>query len=117
MDFEMLFAGTPVTDFDVSVDWYTALFGRTADIPVTEDEVMWQFTDTAFLYVLRDPERAGRSVVTVSVPDLDAAVAEAAQRGIAGAPIVRVGTAGRKALFTDPDGNQVAIIEVNQPTG
>jgi len=117
MDFEMLFAGTPVADFDVSVDWYTALLGRAADIPVTEDEVMWQFTDTSFLYVLRDPERAGRSVVTMSVPDLDAAVAEAAQRGIAGAPIVRVGTAGRKALFTDPDGNQVAIIEVNQPTG
>ena len=112
----MVFTGTPVSDFAAATTWYTRLIGRDADIPVNEDEVMWQLTESAFLYILREPERAGRSVVTLSVTDLDDAVAEAASRGIAGDPVEAVGTAGRRAAFTDPDGNRVALVEVNQPT-
>jgi predicted enzyme related to lactoylglutathione lyase len=115
MDFDMVFTGTPVRDFAAATAWYTRLLGRDADIPVNEEEVMWQLTETAFLYVLRDPERAGRSIVTLSVTDLDDAVAEAASRGIAVAPIEAVGTAGRRAGYTDPDGNRIALVEVNQP--
>jgi predicted enzyme related to lactoylglutathione lyase len=117
MDFDMLFAGTPVGDFEAAVAWYTSLFGRAADVPVAEDEVMWQFTDTAFLYLVRDPERAGGSLLTLAVADLDAAVDDAADRGVTGAAVERVGSAGRRAVYTDPDGNRVALVELNQPSG
>jgi hypothetical protein len=46
------------------------------------------------------------------VPDLDAALAELAVRGIEPAGIERVGEAERKATVLDPDGNSVALIEV-----
>lgn len=110
----MVFAGMQVTDLGAAVDWYTRLIGRPADIPVNETEVMWQFTDTAFLYVVLDPEHAGKGLVSLSVPDLDTAVAEAAERGVLGAAIQLVGTAGRRATCTDPDGNRIALIQINQ---
>ncbi|HTJ69712.1 MAG TPA: VOC family protein [Actinospica sp.] len=114
MDFELVFAGMPVSDLGVAVDWYTRLIGRAADVPVNETEVMWQLADSAFVYVVLDPEHAGSSVLSLAVADLDAAVAEAAERGVPGGPIELVGTAGRRATCTDPDGNRVALIQVNQ---
>lgn len=111
----MVFAGAAVADFDAAVAWYTVVLGRAADVPVTEGEVMWQLSDSAFLYVVREPERAGGGLLTLSVGDLDLAVAEVAARGITGAPIEQVGTAGRRSLYTDPDGNRLALVEVNQP--
>ena len=109
----MVFSGMPVTDLPGAVDWYTRLFGREPDIPVNETEVMWQCADSAFIYVVLDPEHAGNSVLSAAVTDLDAAVAEAAQRGVHSAEIEYIGTAGRRATCTDPDGNRVALIQIN----
>jgi predicted enzyme related to lactoylglutathione lyase len=114
MDIDMLFAGTPVGDFDAAVAWYTAVLGRAADVPVTEGEVMWRVSESAFLYLVREPERAGGSLLTLSVPDLDLAVAEVAARGVDYVPIEQVGDAGRRAVYTDPDGNKLALVEVDQ---
>ena len=110
----MLFAGTAVGDFDAAVAWYTAVFGRAADVPVAEGEVMWRITDSAFLYLVREPGRAGGGLLTLSVADLDLAVAEVAARGIDGAPIEQVGAAGRRVVYADPDGNRLALVEVAQ---
>jgi predicted enzyme related to lactoylglutathione lyase len=110
---DVLFAGIPVSDLARAVDWYTRLFGRPPDIVPNQQEVMWQVTDSGWLYVLDDADRAGGSVVTIAVSDLDAAVADIATRGISGDPVERVGDAGRKAKFGDPDGNQVALIQVS----
>jgi hypothetical protein len=49
------------------------------------------------------------------VRDLDAFVAEAADRGASGDPIEPVGDAGRKASYADPDGNLISFIEVVAP--
>jgi predicted enzyme related to lactoylglutathione lyase len=111
-DIGVLFAGVPVTDFGAAVGWYARLFGRPADIIVKDDEVMWRFADAAWLYVLSDPERAGHALVALSVPDLDKALADIAGRGITSGPVEFVGDAGRKAVFTDADGNSLAFIEV-----
>lgn len=108
----MVFAGMPVTNLAGAVDWYTRLIGRPADVPVNDTEVMWQFTETAFLYVVLDPEHAGSSLVSLSVVDLDVAVAEAAGRGVLGAAIQSIGSAGRRASWNDPDGNRVALIQI-----
>ena len=89
----MVFSGMPVSNLAGAVDWYTRLFGRPADIPVNDTEVMWQCADSAFLYVVLDPEHAGNSVVSAAVADLDAAVAEAA--GPRRAPAAIQPSAGR----------------------
>jgi predicted enzyme related to lactoylglutathione lyase len=114
MEIDMLFAGSAVGDFDAAVTWYTTVLGRAADVPVAEGEVMWQFSESAFLYIVRDPERAGGGLVTLSVADLELAITEVAARGVTEVPIEQIGTAGRRAVYTDPDGNKIAFVEVNQ---
>ena len=112
MDIDVLFAGVPVGNLDAAVSWYQRLFGRAPDIVPNDDEVMWHVANAGWVYVVRDINRAGRGLVTLAVRDLDAFVAEAADRGALGDPIHLVGDAGRKASYVDPDGNQISFIEV-----
>lgn len=112
MAMELLFAGVAVGAFPDAVEWYGRLFGRAADVVVTDQEVMWRVAETGWLYVIEDPGRAGRSLVTISVSDLDEAVADLEARGISSGPIETVGDAGRKATVTDPEGNSIALIQV-----
>jgi predicted enzyme related to lactoylglutathione lyase len=109
---EVLFASVPVEDLPAAMGWYEQIFGRPADIVPNENEVMWCVAGNGWLYVIEDPERAGRTVVTISVNDLDQFVADLAGRGISAGPIEAVGDAGRKANVMDADGNVMSWIEV-----
>jgi predicted enzyme related to lactoylglutathione lyase len=111
-DVDVLFAGIAVADLDAAVEWYARLFGRPADIIVNDDEVMWGLADAAWLYLIRDENRAGHALVALSVADLDKTVADVAGRGIATGGIEIVGDAGRKASYLDADGNTLSFIEV-----
>ena len=107
---EVLFASLPVTDLRVAMGWYERFFGRAADIVPNKNEVMWCVAGNGWLYVIEDRERAGRTVVTISVSDLDQSVADLASRGISAGPIESVGDAGRKANVEDADGNVITWI-------
>jgi len=111
-DIDVVFTGVAVANFDDAVAWYRSLFGRSPDIVVKDDEVMWKITETAWIYVVRDEHRAGRALVALSVPDLERAMEEIATRGLHSGPVEVVGDAGRKASFTDAEGNTVSLIEV-----
>ncbi len=116
-EIEVLFAAVSVADFDGALDWYTRLFGRPPDITVHETEVMWRILEGAWLYVVLDRDRAGKSVVTLSVGDLDTTAARIAARGVRTDSFEQVGDAGRKATFRDPDGNVISFAEVYQGMG
>jgi predicted enzyme related to lactoylglutathione lyase len=73
---------------------------------------MWRIADGAWIYIVRDPERAGQALVTLAVPDLDSTIAEIAGRGLGHAPTETIEGAGWKASDLDPEGNQVTFIEV-----
>ena len=109
---EVVFASVPVADLEVGIPWYARLFGRPPDIVPNDNEVMWRVTDGGWLYVIKDPERAGRTVVTISVADLERFVEDLAGRGTDARPIEAIGDAGWKATSVDPDGNRVSLIEV-----
>lgn len=111
-EIDVLFASVAVSDLDAAIAWYTAVLGRAPDIVPNDEEVMWRLTESAWLYVIRDNERACRSVVTMCVRDLDAALAEMRLRGLGQTTVESVGDSGRKAKFSDPDGNKVSFIEV-----
>src|SRR2546423_10102416 len=96
MTIEVLFAGVRVRELAPAVEWYSRLFGRDADIVPNHDEVMWRVTDGGWLYVIRDAPRAGNSLVTICVTDLDEAVAEMAGRKITLGSIGPGGGPGRK---------------------
>ena len=109
---EVLFAGVRVRDLGPATDWYARLFDRPPDVVPNEQEVMWRVADGGWLYVIEDAGRAGKSLATIAVTDLDAALGDLASRGIALESIEPVGDAGRKASTEDPDGNLIALIEV-----
>jgi predicted enzyme related to lactoylglutathione lyase len=112
MDSDVLFSGVPVGDFKVSQAWYERFFGRAADIVAHDAEVMWRVSDGGWLYILRDPVRAGNGIVTIAVSDIEATTSALEEQGIAIGPIKPEGDSGRKAIAIDPDGNSVAIIQV-----
>ncbi len=114
MEIAVLFASVPVGDLVQARAWYEQLFGRPADIVPNDTEEMWRIADGAWLYVIADVGRAGQTLVTISVADLDEATAALQARGIRVGAAEKVGTAGRKAWLSDPDGNSVALIEVRQ---
>jgi predicted enzyme related to lactoylglutathione lyase len=109
---EVLFASVPVADLGTALNWYEQLFGRAADIVPNEREIMWCVAGNGWLYVIEDPDRAGMTVVTISVDDLDQFVIDLANRGISSGPIESVGDAGRKSNVMDPDENVISCIQV-----
>jgi hypothetical protein len=97
-----VFAGVAVADYDPAVMWYERLFGRPPDVIVKEDEAMWQAADTGWTYLVADPDRASKALVTLLVEDLEKLVAELAE--VVPAAIVMRPRVRRKTVITDPDG-------------
>ena len=115
MKVDVLFACVPVSDFEASLAWYERLFARPPDVIAHEHEVMWLVTDRSWLYIVLDATQAGWSTVSVAVPDIEAAISELYLRGISCGRIERQGSAGRKSVVLDPNGNSIAILEVSDP--
>jgi catechol 2,3-dioxygenase-like lactoylglutathione lyase family enzyme len=112
MDVDVFFVGIAVRNFETARAWYERFFDRPADVVAHESEVMWQVTERGWLYVLRDDLHAGHGIVSLAVPDLEAASVALEARGIRVGPIAPEGDAGRKAVVIDPDGNSIALLEI-----
>ncbi|HEX4484352.1 MAG TPA: VOC family protein [Solirubrobacteraceae bacterium] len=109
-----VFGGVPVRDRAAAVSWYTQLVGHPPDLSPNDEEAAWRLTETGWLYVVVDAERAGTALHTLLVDDLDAFVAGLSERGIEAEPIESLGDAVRRTLVTDPDGNR---LNVGEPLG
>lgn len=98
-------------DFAISHAWYQRLFDNPAtNVPMPGSLVEWRVTDTGWLQVFHDPERAGTGLVNFAVDDLDQHVAELRQRGIGTGEIIEVDKGVRLCTITDPDRNTVTLI-------
>lgn len=107
-----LFAGVPVTDYAAALAWYERLLGGPPAFVPNDVEAVWELAEHRYLYIEarpEQPERAGHAVHTVFVDDFDARVAAIAERGLT--PEVRetYDNGVRKAVFRDPDGNEIGI--------
>ena len=66
---------------------------------------MWHLSSTGLVYVVGDPPRAGRGLLTLAVDDLERYLAELASRGL-------VADAGEgRAVLRDPDGNAIQLFQ------
>ena len=115
MDVEIAFTGVAVSDLASGRDFFERLFGKPPDVLVNENEVMWRVNESAWLYTVVDPARAGHALAAFSVTDLDAALAELEGRGLQPSKLEEHEGGARKATFLDPDGNTAALIAV--PSG
>jgi catechol 2,3-dioxygenase-like lactoylglutathione lyase family enzyme len=112
MAFTALFAAVHVADLAAARGWYERLAGRPPDLVPNDDEAAWQFTESGWVYVVRDPLRAGASAVTLLVDDLDDRLAGLAARGVAAEAVETYENGVRHVVVVDPEGNTVAFGEV-----
>ena len=111
MSIDHVLAVIPVADFEVAHAWYERLFGRGADnLPMEGLLVEWRVTDSGWVQVTRDAERAGSALLNFAVDDLDQHVAEVSGRGLAAGAIETVNKSVRLSTIRDPEGNTITFI-------
>ncbi len=103
-----LFAGLRVRNFHAARPWYEQLLGEPSFFPHAT-EAVWTLAENRSVYVVEHADGAGTSVATVVVDDLDACVAEIAGRGLEPVDIETYSNGVRKAVYRDPDGNEVGF--------
>jgi predicted enzyme related to lactoylglutathione lyase len=107
-----VFAGVPVADFDTARTWYERFAGRPPDLVPHSREAAWQFTETGWLYVVEDAERAdGGALVTLLVDDLDERIAGLKQRGLAVGELETIADGVRTVIVSDPEGNALKLAQ------
>jgi hypothetical protein len=98
-------------DYTTARTWYSRLIGRDPDLEPIDGVAEWQITATAWLQVVEDPARAGKSAVRFGVDDLEAQIAELNAGGIATGEVVVVADMVKIVDVADPDGNEVSFVE------
>ncbi|WP_235717016.1 VOC family protein [Mycolicibacterium goodii] len=98
--------------FDEAVVWYGCVFGREPDLLPMPGVAEWQLTSTAWLQLVTDEARAGRTAVRFGVDDLAQTRAALAERGVTTAAEPQV-IADMVAVLdvADPDGNEVSFVQ------
>jgi hypothetical protein len=107
----MVLAGIAVTDYPSAIRWYQRLFGGPPTRLPMEYVAEWQVTDGACVQIVRSPERTGRSIVALTVADLDKTIVELANELVVLEEIDSGNPNIRPARTTDPDGNLVTFTE------
>ena len=105
-----LLAVVPVSEIEASRQWYEALFGRPEDNHPMDTLVEWRVTESGWVQVFQDPERAGSALGNFAVDDLDAQITELAQRDLELDQVQTANKGVRTASVTDPDGNRITFI-------
>jgi hypothetical protein len=80
-----------------------------------DSECVWRMTPTSSIYVVQDPERAGSALVTLGLDDLDAHERRLGETGFAFAEEAS-GSAPRRLIVSDLDGNRIAFFQDPSPT-
>ena len=103
-----LFAGVRVRDLETAQPWYERLFGAPSFLP-NDSEAVWTLADDRSIYIVEHAEGAGNSAVTVFLDDLDAHLAATGERGLEPDDIETYRNGVRKAVYHDPDGNELGF--------
>ncbi len=104
-----LFAGIPVSDFQVSLDWYERLLGSPPSFFPNDKEAVWAVAEHRWVYIVVDTKRAGGAIQTIICDDLEALIDEIAQRGLRFAEEENPAEGVRKVMYHDPDGNEIGL--------
>jgi predicted enzyme related to lactoylglutathione lyase len=117
MPFDHVFAGIGVRDLEAALDWWERLVGRPPDLIPNDNEAAWQLREGGWIYLIGDPGRAGKALVTVLVDDLDAELAGLEERGIETGEVEDLPGLVRTTTISDPEGNQIQFGQPQEPEG
>ena len=104
-----LFAGIPVADYAAALKWYERLLGRSPSFFPHDTEAVWELAEHRYVYIVERPEHAGHAMHTLFVDDLDALVAQIADRGLNPVKRETHSNAVRKTTYRDADGNEIGF--------
>ncbi|MEO3825882.1 VOC family protein [Actinomadura sp. B10D3] len=104
-----LFAGVPVTDFQAALPWYERFFGGKPSFLPNDTEAVWEVAGSRYIYIVQNPERAGKALVLSFVDDLDERVAAISERGLEPADRETYGNGVTKVMYRDPEGNELSF--------
>jgi len=104
-----LFAGVYVSDYPAAKAWYERLLGSEPSFIASDTEAVWQLAERRWLVVEHNVEHAGHASQTIFTDDLDALVAQIAERGIEPVRWETYPGDVRKAVFRDADGNEIGF--------
>jgi predicted enzyme related to lactoylglutathione lyase len=110
MSIDQVLAVVAVSDMTTARPWYELLMGRPEDNHPMETLVEWRITDSAWVQVFHDPQRAGSTLLNFAVDDLDKHVAELTGRGLVPGEIETANKGVRLCTVIDPDGNRITFV-------
>jgi hypothetical protein len=104
-----LFAGIPVVGYAAALQWYERLLGSPPAFLPHDTEAVWELAEHRYVYIVQQPGHAGHARHTLFVDDLDALVAQIADRGLDPAQRETYANGVRKITYRDPDGNEIGF--------
>ena len=104
-----LYAGIPVKDYAAALAWYERLLGSPPTFVASDTEAVWELAEHRSVVIEQRPEHAGHAMHTIFVDDFDALVAQIADRGIEPANRETYLNGVRKAIYRDPEGNEIGF--------
>ena len=104
-----LYAGIPVSDYAPALAWYQRLLGSPPTFVASDTEAVWELAEHRSLVIEQLPEHAGHAMHTVFVDDFDALVTQMANRGLEPTKRETYSNGVRKAIYRDPDGNEIGV--------
>jgi hypothetical protein len=104
-----LFAGIAVADYTVALKWYERLLGYPPAFFPHDTEAVWELAEHQYLYIVQQARHAGHAMHTLFVDDLDAFVAQIADRGLDPSKRETYSNGVRKITYRDPDGNEIGL--------
>ncbi|PWR11800.1 glyoxalase [Micromonospora acroterricola] len=104
-----LFAGLPVRDYAAAAAWCERLLGAPPSFLPNDTEAVWELAEHRYVYIEVRPDHAGHAMQAIFVDDFDARLAQIAGRGLEPAERETYDNGVRKAIFRDPDGNEIGI--------
>ena len=115
MSIDNALASIAVKDLKAATAWYEKLLGRAADSVPMPEVAEWRLPRGGVLQVYQLPERAGSGSFTLAVTGIEAEAKRLLALGIGnGKPSSNPKV--KTLMFTDPDGNHVAIAEALDPS-
>jgi hypothetical protein len=111
-----VFAGIPVVDPGVALNWYRQLLGAEPSFFPSDIEAVWELAQDRYVYIIQDVDRAGGGVSMIWVDDPVSEVARIAERGLEPVDVQKHEQVW-KYVFHDVDGNEVGIGGDISPSG
>jgi predicted enzyme related to lactoylglutathione lyase len=109
-----LYAGISVDDYEAAMAWYEKLFGCPPTFKASDDEAVWDLSEHRSVFILHKPEHAGHAIHSIFVNDLDALVKDISARGLEPVEREEYPNGARKAIYHDPEGNEVGFGDAPQ---